>query len=75
MKIQTKHPHKASTFHVWVETTVERCITVKALDKKEAKELVMKRVTNRIKSMSRYKVLEHEVIDIEEVQVQPRNKN
>lgn len=67
MRIQTKHQHKCTTYYVWVETTVERCITVRAIDEEEAKQLAMERSENRSKSMSRYKVIEHEVVDIEEV--------
>jgi hypothetical protein len=69
MKIQTKS-YKSSTFHVYVETTVERRMTVRAIDKEEAIELATRRVNERCKTFMRnknYKVVEHEIVDTIEV--------
>lgn len=69
MKIQTKANHKSSSFTVYLETTIERTMKVRALDKEEAMELALKRATERCKSFkhSRYKVIAHEVIDADEI--------
>lgn len=64
MKIVSATPHKAETYDVYVETVVERRITVRAISEEEAMDLAYKRATERTKTFTNrhYKVLEHEVI-------------
>ena len=57
MKIVSKgvNSKKRNTYHIYVETTIERRITVVALSEEEAKDLAYRH----------YKVLEHEVVHSE----------
>ncbi len=69
MKIVSKgvNSKKRNTYHIYVETTIERRITVVALSEEEAKDLAYRRAVERTKAFNNrhYKVLEHEVVHSE----------
>lgn len=64
MRIVSTALHKTNTYDVYVETVVERRITVRAISEEEAIDLAYRRATERTKTFTNrhYKVLEHEVI-------------
>lgn len=63
-KTQTENRKNAKKHIVYVETVVEREVSVMAIDIEEAKEIAINRL-NRNKGgwLYKYKILEHEVID------------
>ena len=65
-KTQTENRKNAKKHIVYVETVVEREVSVMAIDIEEAKEIAINRL-NRNKGgwLYKYKILEHEVIDVQ----------
>ena len=64
-KTQTENRKNAKKHIVYVETVVERQVSVMAVDIEEAREIAINRL-NRNKGgwLYKYKILEHEVIDV-----------
>ena len=65
-KTQTENRKNAKKHIVYVETIVEREVSVMAVDTEEAKEIAINRL-NRNKGgwLYKYKILEHEVVDVQ----------
>ena len=63
-KTQTNNRYKSTRFTVYVETTIERQVSVLALDEEEAKELAVNRMDRNKSVIRKYKIMEHEVVDV-----------
>ena len=63
-KTQTDYKYKAVRFTVYVETTIERQVSVLALDEEEAKQLAVNRMDRNKSVIRKYKIMEHEVVDV-----------
>lgn len=64
-RTQTRNRYNAEKFVVYVEVTIEKAINVTAIDEEEAKELAINRISKHKSAFREYKMLEHEVVDIE----------
>lgn len=64
-KTQTDYKYKAVRFTVYVETTIERQVSVLALDEEEAKQLAVNRMDRNKSVIRKYKIMEHEVVDVQ----------
>lgn len=65
-KTQTNNRKDAKKHIVYVETIIEREVSVMAVDIEEAKEIAVNRLKrNKGGWLYKYKILEHEVIDVQ----------
>jgi hypothetical protein len=65
-RTQTNNRKDAKKHIVYVETIIEREVSVMAVDIEEAKEIAINRLKrNKGAWLYKYKILEHEVIDVE----------
>lgn len=61
----TKYKYKAVKYTVYVETTIEREVSVLATDAEEAKQLAINRMDKNKSVIRKYKIIEHEAVDVE----------
>ena len=64
-KTQTDYKYKAVRVTVYVETVIEREVSLLAIDEEEAKELAVNRLDRNKSTIRKYKIMEHEVVDIQ----------
>ena len=63
-KTQTDYKYKAVRFTVYVETIIERKVSLLAIDEEEAKKLAVNRLDRNKSTIRKYKIMEHEVVDV-----------